>query len=133
MVGVMLAVGDGPDGIRLRGLIIVLWRAGLRISEALALTESDLSPRRGAVLVRHGKGGKHREVGMDRWAWEQLNPWLTLRESLPVGALFCVLRGPTRGRPYSAVGVRVQLRTPRWLRGCGSGSLRISYDMPTRS
>ena len=47
---------------------------------------------------------------MDRWAWEQLDPWLNLRAGLPIGALFCVLRGPTRGRPCSAAGVRVQLR-----------------------
>jgi hypothetical protein len=40
---------------RPRGLIIVLWRAGLRISEALAHFEADLDPRRGAVLVRRGK------------------------------------------------------------------------------
>ncbi len=49
-------------------MIVVLWRAGLRIHEALALTESDLDERRGALLVRHGKGGKRREVGMDPWA-----------------------------------------------------------------
>jgi site-specific recombinase XerD len=91
------------------GLIVALWRAGLRISEALALTESDLDPSRGAILVRHGKGGKRREVGMDRWAWEQLNPWLQLRATLPVGSLFCVLRGPTRGRPWAPAGVRSQL------------------------
>jgi integrase len=48
---VMRAAGDDADGVRLRGLIIVL-RA----------------------------------------------PWLTLRSTLPVGALFCVLRGPTRAR-----------------------------------
>jgi hypothetical protein len=41
--------------------------------------------------------------------WEQLAPWLTLRSTLPVGALFCVLRGPTGGRPWAAAGVRVQL------------------------
>ena len=29
-------------------------------------------PRRGALLVRRGKGGRRREVGMDDWAWEQL-------------------------------------------------------------
>jgi site-specific recombinase XerD len=46
-------------------LIVLLWRAGLRISEALALHESDLDRSRGAVLVRCGKGGKRREVGMD--------------------------------------------------------------------
>jgi site-specific recombinase XerD len=106
----MCAAGDDPDGLRLRGLIVVLWRAGLRISEALALVESDLDPVRGAILVRRGKGGKRREVGMDRWAWEQLNPWLVFRATLPVGALFCILRGPTRGGPCAPAGVRAQLR-----------------------
>jgi integrase len=110
IIAVMRAAGEGPDGIRLRGVIILLWRAGLRISEALALTETDLDRQRGAVLIRAGKGGRRREVGMDRWAWDQLDPWLTIRSTLPVGALFCVLRGPTRGRPCSAAGLRVQLR-----------------------
>jgi hypothetical protein len=31
------AAGDGPHGRRLRGLIVILWRAVLRIQEALAL------------------------------------------------------------------------------------------------
>ncbi len=110
IIAVMRAAGDRSDGLRLRGVIIVLWRAGLRISEAPALQESDLDRTRGAVLVRRGKGGKRREVGMDRWAWEQLEPWLTIRAGLPVGALFCVLRGPTCGRPCSPSGIRVQLR-----------------------
>jgi len=50
----MRAVGDRPDGVRLRGVIVVLWRAGLRVSEALALAESDLDRVRGAIQVRHG-------------------------------------------------------------------------------
>jgi integrase len=45
----------------------VPWRAGLRIHEALALTEADLEARRGAVPVRRGTGGRRREVGMDDW------------------------------------------------------------------
>src|SRR5437763_14343300 len=109
IIAVMCAAGDGPDGVRLRGVIIVLWRAGRRVSEALALAESDLDRVRGAIQVRHGKGGRRREVGVDRWAWEALDPWLKLRAGLPIGALFCVLRGPTRGRPCSAAGVRFQL------------------------
>jgi integrase len=79
IVAVMRATDDRPDGLRLRALIVILWRAGLRIGEALALAETDLDPRRGAVIVRRGKGGKRRETGMDRWAWEQLEPWLTTR------------------------------------------------------
>ena len=60
IIAVMRAAGDGPEAMRLRGLIIVLWRAGLRISEALALAETDLDRQRGAVLVRAGKGGRRR-------------------------------------------------------------------------
>jgi integrase len=40
IISVMRAAGDDADGVRLRALIVVLWRAGLRISEALALRES---------------------------------------------------------------------------------------------
>jgi site-specific recombinase XerC len=101
IVAVMRAAGGRPNGARARGLIVVLWRAGLRISEALALGEGDLDPARGALLVRRGKGDKRREVGMDEWGWEQLRPWLELRACLPIGALFCVLSGPTGGRPWS--------------------------------
>jgi site-specific recombinase XerD len=36
----MRIAGDGVHGRRLRGLIVVLWRAGLRIDEALALREA---------------------------------------------------------------------------------------------
>jgi site-specific recombinase XerD len=109
IIAVMHAAEDAPEGVRLRAVIVVLWRAGLRISEALALAESALDRERGAVTVRHGKGGKRREVGMDGWAWEQLAPWL-LRRALPVGALFCVRGGPTRGRPCAPAGIRGQLR-----------------------
>ena len=70
------------------------------------MAESDLARTRGACWVRRGKGGKRREVGIDRWAWEQLDPWLKTRAALPVGALLCVLRRPTRGRPCSPAGIR---------------------------
>jgi integrase len=67
IIAVMRAAGGQPHGLRIRGLIVVLWRAGLRIGEALALTEADLEPARGSLLVRRGKGGRRREVGMDDW------------------------------------------------------------------
>jgi site-specific recombinase XerD len=109
IIAVMRAAGDSPDGVRLRGVIVILWRAGLRISEALSLAETDLDPDRGAVLVRRGKGEKRREVGMDRWAWAQLEPWLKLRSTLPAGALFCVIRGRTRGQPCAPAAIRAEL------------------------
>ena len=110
IIAVMRAAGDCPHGRRLRGLIVILWRAGLRIHEALALAEADLDQRRGAVLVRRGKGGRRREVGMDAWGWAELQPWLETRVELAVGPLFCVLTGPTRGRQWSNAAARTELR-----------------------
>jgi len=57
IVAVMRAAGESPEGVRLRGIIVVLWRAGLRISEALALSETDLDPSRGS-LVRPPRQGR---------------------------------------------------------------------------
>jgi site-specific recombinase XerD len=110
IIAVMRAAGDGPHGRRLRGLIVIMWRAGLRIQEALALTEGDLDERRGSLLVRRGKGGRRREVGMDSWGWEQLQLWLDLRRELPVGPLLCVINGTTRGRHWSSAAARAELR-----------------------
>jgi site-specific recombinase XerD len=114
IIAVMRAAGDTAHGRRLRGLIVILWRAGLRIHEALALTEADLDHRRGSLLVRHGKGGRRREVGMDTWGRDELQPWLELRLNLPIGPLFCVVNGPTRGRHWSSASARADLaRTAR--------------------
>ena len=109
IIAVMRQAGEGVHGDRARGLIVVLWRAGLRIGEALGLHEVDLEPGRGALLVGEGKGGRRREVGMDDWGWDQLRPWLENRVTLPVGPLFCVIEGPRRGRPWAAPAVRIQL------------------------
>jgi site-specific recombinase XerD len=110
IVAVMREAPDDRHGWPLRALIVVLWRGGLRVQEALALGERDLDPRRGSLLVRSGKGGRRREVGMDDWGFEQLRPWLAARVKLPVGPLFCVIDGPTRGRPWSTANVRVEFR-----------------------
>jgi site-specific recombinase XerD len=88
-------------GLRLRTLIVVLWRGGLRIQEALSLIESDLDPRRGSILIRRGKDDRRREGGMDAWAWsDHLAPWLAARVELPVGALFCVIAVRRRLAPH---------------------------------
>ncbi len=126
IIAVMRVAGDDAEGIRLRGLIIVLWRAGLRISEALALAESDLDPVRGAILVRLGKGGKRREVGMDRWAWEQLprGSRCALRSRSGRCSASCADR-PADVRGLRPASERNCMRRPAE-RGCDVGSRRIS-------
>jgi site-specific recombinase XerD len=47
---------------------------------------------------------------MSAWSWEQLRPWLNARAGLPVGPLFWIIDGPTRGRPWSGAAVRTEFR-----------------------
>jgi integrase len=65
IIAVMRHADDNRHGWRLRALIVVLWRGGLRIQEALALAEPDLDPRRGSLLVRGNKGGRRRQIGVN--------------------------------------------------------------------
>jgi integrase len=128
IVSVMRTIGDRDDGHRLRALIVLLWRAGLRISEALALQESDLGRSRGAVLVRRGKGGKRREVGMDRWAWGQLDRMAGYPPPAPVRR--CAVCDPRADRrtPLGSVG-RAQAIASRGRRGRCQTAVRAP---PTR-
>jgi integrase len=48
---------------------------------------------------------------MDRWAWSQLEPWFETRRRLPIGALLCVIHGPTAGRHWETLG-RAQAAPP---------------------
>lgn len=133
IVAVMRQAGDGVHGDRVRGLIVVLWRAGLRIGEALDLYERDLEPGRGALLVREGKGGRRREVGMDDWGWEQLRPWLDNRVTLPVGRCSVSSTGrPAADRgPHRPFGSSCAGSPPRL--ACGAALRPTSSVTPTRS
>ncbi len=85
-----------PTGVRNRALIAVLWRCGLRISEALALELRDLDLDAGTVRVRHGKGDRSRTVGLDEQTSALLSRWIDRRRGLGPGArapVFCTLQG----------------------------------------
>jgi hypothetical protein len=62
IIAVMRSAGEDRHGARLRALVAVLWRGGLRIQEALALAERDLDPQRGSLLVRFGMRKQARAV-----------------------------------------------------------------------
>jgi integrase len=95
--------------LRLRALIALLWRSGLRISEALDLELRDLNRDDLCITVRHGKGDKRRISAMDEWGWAELHRWLAIRDSLPAGPVFCVVSGVTAGRSWAASDVRRQM------------------------
>jgi integrase len=133
IVAVMRRARHADHGNRLNSLIVVLWRGGLRINEALSLTESDLDRRRGSILIRHGKNDRRREIGIDAWAWSALQPWLIDRAKLPAGPLFCVIIGlpkGTAGRPAPR-GLSCTASPSR--RGCADGLHHTSCATPTPS
>ena len=155
IIAVMRAAGDDADAVRLRGLIVVLWRAGLRISEALALNESDLDSSRGGILVRRGKGGKaprgrHGPVGLGvaqpvaAAAGHAAGRRAVLRAARPdtwssVGARWCPVAAAPSSRPS---GCTASVRPPptttshtRWrsrARACRCSSSSASSATPTR-
>jgi len=103
-------------GIRNRALIATLYRAGLRISEALALYPKDLDPANSTVRVLHGKGDKARVVGLDAGAWAILQNWLDRRTAAGINGharVFCTLRD----KPVKSAYVRTLL--PRLARKAG--------------
>jgi site-specific recombinase XerD len=78
--------------LRNRALIAVVWRAGLRIAEALALEPRDIED--GVLRVRRGKGSKCRVVAVDAEAVAVLQTWLDRKSQLRIaGPIFSTLTG----------------------------------------
>ena len=131
IISVMRCAGERPEGLRMRALIVVLWRAGLRISEALALAESDLTR-----VAERSWCAVERAASAAKSAWtpgpgNSSRPGLSCAGRCP-SAPCCV---SSTGRPAVGRGQR-----PPRERNCGAsrhaqvcaGDLRpISCDTPT--
>jgi site-specific recombinase XerD len=103
-------------GVRNRALLVVLYRAGLRISEALALMPKDLDVANGSLRVLHGKGDKTRLVGLDTGALAVLQVWMDRRTLLGLTGrqpIFCTLKGEALQTSY------VRALMPRLARKAG--------------
>jgi integrase len=83
-----------PTGVRNAALIALLYRAGLRIGEALALKPKDIDTQQCTVRVLHGKGDKTRLAGLDEQTCAMLGRWMDMRASLGLTArqtVFCTI------------------------------------------
>ncbi len=92
-----------PTGIRNAALLAVLYRGGLRVSEALALKAKDVDRTLGTVRILHGKGDRARTVGLDAGAFALVERWLERRKSLGINRsapLFCTLDGQSVDPSY---------------------------------
>lgn len=106
-------LGRGPCGHRNRALVVLLWRSGLRIAEALALYPKDIDPASGTVTVLSGKGAKRRQVAADAYTVATVERWLAIRGELGLTGrdpLFCCVDVRTRGKAMYSSYVRDMLK-----------------------
>ena len=85
-----------PTGLRNRALVVTLYRAGLRLEEALTMLPADVDVAGGVIHVGHRTGGQEREAGIDAAALAIVRRWRQVRAALGIGAeapLFCTLSG----------------------------------------
>jgi integrase/recombinase XerD len=99
------------QGARDAALLAVLYGAGLRRAEAVALELPDYNAEDGALVVRTGKGRRARTVYVTNGAKEALTAWLDARGTEP-GTIFHAVDkagnlrpgGITPGAVYSILG-----------------------------
>lgn len=97
-----------PTGVRNRALITLLYRSGLRVSEALAIRPADIDMAAHSIRLLDTKSGRAQTRGFHPSADDALLRWLDTRKGLHLrnGKLFCTLAG----EPVSDVYVRTMLR-----------------------
>ncbi|MEQ9205900.1 MAG: tyrosine-type recombinase/integrase [Phycisphaerales bacterium] len=84
-------------------LIVLLYRTGLRLSEALAIRPCDVDPERGAIRVLWGKGGRARTSGIDPLGLQEIVAWIeehTTRGHTVGDPLFITSSGQTLTQGY---------------------------------
>jgi len=89
-----------------RAMMLMMWAEGLRSAEVLSLTVNDIDDA-GQSLRIHGKGRKQRVMPLAEAVATTLCLYGQLeRPATSSPAVFVVLKGPRRGAPLSAEGLR---------------------------
>ena len=110
--------------VRDRAIAGLMLFSGLRSAEVRALAARDVDIALGWVRVQ-GKGGKERRVPVDREVCALVQSYvLGERPESESGVLFLVGKGPTRGQPLSAAGLRTVFRHHRKRAGVPAGNPR---------
>ena len=100
-----------------RAMMLLMWAEGLRAAEVLNLTVNDIDAAAQSLRI-HGKGRKQRVMPLADAVATTLRLYGQLeRPTTSSQAVFIVLKGPRRGAPLSAEGLRRIFRYHR----CKSG------------
>lgn len=105
----------GLSGLRDRALIVLLYRTGLRINEALTLRVPDVDFERGQIRVRGTKTkNADRIIGLDALTRAHLTDWLDVRAKLNLPAsrpqwIFCCISLNEKGNRVKPAQTRQKL------------------------
>jgi site-specific recombinase XerD len=80
-----------PTGIRNYAIVMMMYRAGLRVSEVCNLGLLDINFETGLIYIQSGKGNKDRYVPMDDDIIKSTQAWLSIRPESEF--FFCTLEG----------------------------------------
>jgi len=108
VAGILDAPPDSVLEIRDLAIFELFYSSGLRLSELVMLDITDLSVSEGTLRIRHGKGGKQRQVPVGAKAIQVIQQWLRYRPDCASSALFITMRGARLGQRS------VQLRLEKW-------------------
>ena len=108
------ACNRGISGFRNKVLLILLYRSGLRISEALGIKSSDYNPNEGTLRII-GKGKKLRVIGLDSQTRMNFDLWMMKRKELGINGagnppIFCGISKQNFAKPVQTVYVRNLLK-----------------------
>lgn len=94
-----------PTGLRNRLILQLMYRAGLRVGEIVALAPKDIDYQEGILRVFRGKGAKDRTLYLHEHTVDLLRLWEARR---PQGSryLFCTLQGKALSDRYIRAMVR---------------------------
>ena len=108
------ACGRGYAGMRDRAGMVLMYRAGLRLGELMALRPKDVDVDHGMVTVLHGKGDKRRTIPVDPQAMAIVELWLERRRELGLTArhrVICTITRPNPGQPCWDSVLREKVKT----------------------
>jgi len=100
---------------RYQAIAMVMYGAGLRVSEAIALEVRDIDGSRGVLQVRHGKGNKAREAKLSPTLYEWLRQYWA-KERPPLPYLFASAKTGKLPRPDTVRGALARAAKDAWIK-----------------